>query len=164
MASVRKQQRTLLLVLLGACAVMAAAIFFIRSNDAPQAQAGIDKSSITRITITQASGDTIVVERQGEQWQITQPTNQAANSNRIDPLLSVAAIKPSYPSSEVNREAAGLTQPIASIAFNGQVFNIGKADVSDKRRYAEHDGHVYFFPDWIAPLIDSGMQGLAAEP
>jgi len=159
MASARKQQRNLLIALLLACAAMAAAMMFIQSSDTPRAATGLDKDSINRITITQASGDSVVVERQGEQWQITQPTKMAANSNRIDPLLSIATIKPSYPSAEVNREAAGLTSPIASITFNDTVFTIGKPDVSDKRRYAESNDHVYFFPDWVAPLIDSGVQG-----
>ena len=164
MASVRKQQRTLLITLIAACAAMAAAIAYIQSSDTKQTLTGLDKHSINRISITQSNGQLILIERQDDQWQITKPGNQAANGNRIEPLLSIAGIAPSYAATDVNREAAGLVTPIASIMFNNKQFAIGELDVSGKRRYAESDGQVYFFPEWIAPFIDGGTSAFAAEP
>ncbi len=163
MANVRKQQRTLLLALLAACALMAAAMIFIQSGNKQQTLTGLDNASISRISITQSNGQTVLIELQGDQWQITEPKEQAANENRIEPLLSIASIVPSYPSSEVDLKAAGLATPIASITFNNKRFDIGELDVSGKRRYAQSDSQVYFFPEWIAPFIDGGVSALAAE-
>ena len=164
MANVRKQQRTLLIALLAACAVMAAAIAYIQQNDTQKTLPGLNSDSIDRISIIQSNGQSIVLERQDDQWQITEPKKHAANGNRVDPLLSIASIAPSYPSNEVDLRAAGLETPNASITFNNKRFDIGGLDVSGKRRYAQSDGQVYFFPEWIAPFIDGGVSALAAEP
>ena len=164
MANIRKQQRTFLIALLAACVAMAALIAYIQTSDTQQTLTGLDSDSINRISITQSNGQSIRLERQDDQWQITEPNKQAANGNRIDPLLSIASIAPAYASGEVDRKAAGLETPIASITFNNKRFDIGELDVSGKRRYAESDGQVYFFPEWIAPFIDGGTSALAAEP
>ncbi len=164
MANVRRQQRTLLIALLAACAAMAAAIAYIQIGDTQATLTGLDSNSINRISITQSNGDTIQLELQDDQWQITEPKEQAANGNRIDPLLSIAAIAPAYTSDEVDRKAAGLETPIAHITFNNKQFAVGDLDVSGKRRYAESEGQVYFFPEWIAPLIEGGTNALAATP
>jgi len=164
MASVKKNQQTLLIVLLTACAAMAATIFYIQAGDKQQVLTGLDSASIDSINITQSSGQAFALKRLNDQWQITEPEQQAANENRIEPLLSIATIAPSYPSSEVDLRAAGLDTPVASITFNQKRFDIGELDVSGKRRYALSDGQVYFFPEWIAPLIEGGVQALAATP
>ena len=164
MASVRKQQQTLVLALLVACAVMVAAFVYIKASDNQQTLTGLDSASINRISITQSNGQVVRLELQDDQWQITEPNKQAANKNRIEPLLSIASIAPSYPSSEVDLSAAGLESPMASITYNKKQFDIGELDVSGKRRYAQSDGQVYFFPEWIAPFIDGGVSALAAEP
>ncbi|MEE9332914.1 MAG: hypothetical protein V3U65_02380 [Granulosicoccaceae bacterium] len=164
MANVRKHQRVWLIALLAACAILAATIAYIQTSDTQQILTGIDSDSINHISITQSNGQSILLERRDDQWQITKPTLQAANNNRIDPLLSIASIAPAYPSAEVDRKAAGLETPVASITFSNKRFDIGELDVSGKRRYAESDGQVYFFPEWIAPFIDGGVSALAAEP
>lgn len=164
MANVRKQQRTLLIALLAACAVMTAAIAYIQLSDTQATLTGLDSNLINRISITQANGDVIQLELQDEQWHITEPKQQTANGNRIDPLLSIASISAAYASDEVDRKAAGLETPIAHITFNNKQFAVGDLDVSGKRRYAESDGQVYFFPEWIAPFIEGGTSALAAEP
>jgi len=164
MANVRKQQRTLLIALLAACVAMAVLIAYIQTSDTQQTPTGLDSNSIDHISITQSNGHVIQLERHDDQWQITEPNQQAANGNRVDPLLSIASIAPAYASGEVDRKAAGLETPIAHITFNNKRFKIGELDVSGKRRYAESDGQVYFFPEWIEPLIEGGTSALAAEP
>jgi hypothetical protein len=163
MASKRKQQQVLLLILLVACIGLSIAIIVIQSSDQEHVVTGLDKDSVSQIKITRSNGESVSLALQNKQWQITHPKAQLANTNRVEPLLSIAAIAPSYTSDEVDRTAAGLTTPIATILFNDKHFDIGELDVSGKRRYAESDGQVYFFPEWIAPLIDGGVNAFATD-
>ncbi len=163
MASKRKQQQILLLVLLAACIGLSLVIIAIQSKEKQLAVTGLNKDGITHIKISRQNNESVVLALKEGVWQITHPQIQAANFNRVEPLLTVASIAPSYNSDEVDREAAGLKSPMASIEFNQKRFEIGELDVSGKRRYAESDGHVYFFPDWIVPLIDGGVSAFAQD-
>ncbi len=155
MTGTRKNNR-LLIFLIAASLAMAFAMFMLTHQDKQQLTTGMDTDGITRIAISNSEGVVVRLEKQSELWQVVEPETATANMSAVEPLLSVAGIPPAYESHEVNRDAAGIAQAQTTITFNDKQFLIGELDVSEKRRYVESDGMIYFFPEWIKPLIDGG--------
>ncbi|MFT6642294.1 MAG: hypothetical protein ACJAUZ_003299, partial [Flavobacteriaceae bacterium] len=55
----------------------------------------------------------------------------------------------------------GLINPLATVIANKQQIDIGKTDLSGRRRYVRRSERVEFIPEWILPLLDGGLSALS---
>lgn len=156
--SARRTQLTWLLVcvFLLLAGVIAWMEFGSQSSSSHSAQA------INRIVVTRAGHDPLELVRTENDWQITKPYLIKANTQRVEPLLSVGAASfEGYATSEVDMQAAGLEAPRASLTFNKRKFSLGTADASGERRYALVDEQVGFVPEWVWSLLHGGVTAFA---
>lgn len=96
------------------------------------------------------------------QWQLTAPCIAIANNQRVDAfeqLLQPAAH--GYAAAEVDLEAAGLRNPLATVVINGDAIEIGATDLTGERRYIQRNSRVEFAPEWILSLIQGGTSAFA---
>ena len=106
----------------------------------------------------------IVLSKAGTGWNIDEPCTAAANFQRLEPLLG--ALQPGalqYAADEVDREAAGLLTPEATVYIDDVEYRIGSTDLQGERRYVQHDEVVEFAPEWVLSLINGGLTAFA-EP
>ena len=124
------------------------------------------------------SGGTIVVERQGSGWQITQPVSTRANKNAIESLLnSVTLAHASRTLTATGDELSefGLKSPAVTLSFHlnsGETrqLEIGSPDFSGASAYARVDGskQVILVPNsllqdgtkTVAQLRDNSVLGI----
>lgn len=126
-------------------------------NAGDQATASIDS-----IVITRKGHDDISLVRDASMWRMTAPFSLRANALRIEPLLNLGQSPFSgYALSEVDLPATGLSQPEASISFDGRTFLLGNTDVDDERRYTMVDEQVGFVPAWVWSLVHGGVTAFA---
>lgn len=114
------------------------------------------------ITIQRNGHDDIALTLTIDGWHMTAPYALKANTQRIDPLLSLGSANfDGYEKSEVDLAATGLNQPGASLTIGQREFLFGDADVSDERRYALVDNKVSFVPSWVWSLVHGGVTAFA---
>jgi len=117
---------------------------------------------INNIVISRKGHVDITLVRDDSRWQLTTPYKLRANTQRIDPLLGLSqAPFHGYSQSEVDLPATGLTQPGASVTFDGRTFVFGETDASGERRYAMVDDTVGFVPVWVWSLVHGGVTAFA---
>ena len=120
---------------------------------APQTQADIGS-----IIIKRDGHADITLVKTGSVWNMTTPYELVANSQRINPLLSLGtAIFDGYDKTEVDMSAAGLDTPAASITIGTREFLLGANDVDGERRYTLIDDKVSFVPGWVWSLVHGGV-------
>lgn len=104
----------------------------------------------------------IVFNRSNEQWQITSPCALPVNNQRLEPLLDALANHGDlYAADSVDRLAAGLESPQATLVINGQETAIGEKDISGEYRYLQYGATVTLVPEWVLSLVNSGLTGVA---
>lgn len=99
--------------------------------------------------------------RQGH-WFINEPCELPVNEQRLQPLLE--ALKPSahsYDSREVDLQAAGLIEPLATLQLDARTLRLGDSDLSGERRYLQRGDRVEFVPEWTLSMINGGLSALA---
>lgn len=105
----------------------------------------------------------IKIRANDEQWLIHEPCTIVVNQKRLQPLLSIVTPAAfSYDAANVDLDAAGLINPLATIMTNNQRIDIGNTDLSGERRYIKRGERVEFIPEWILPLLDGGLSALSA--
>jgi len=96
------------------------------------------------------------------QWLIREPCELTANTQRLEPLLG--ALRPaqlSYEPNDVDLDAAGLTEPLATVFLNDTRIDIGKTDLNGNRRYIKRNNQIEFAPEWILSLLNGGLSAMA---
>lgn len=105
----------------------------------------------------------LVLDKQtNDLWHITAPCEMPVNNQRLLPFLD--ALSPaahSYPSSEVDLEAAGLITPEALIFLNEQRLALGGTDLTGERRYLQRGDRVEFVPEWLLSMVNGGLSAIA---
>lgn len=107
--------------------------------------------------IIQRNNEKLVFSKQENTWYMQEPLQGAANSQRLNPLLSLLTLPQShrYALADLDPQQLGLTPPQAQVSINQLQFNFGGNDVSGKRRYIQIDDGVYLIDDLLLPLINS---------
>ena len=123
----------------------------------------LDKqNSLRTLEIKRPGKADIKIRAIDDHWQIQEPCTIAVNQKRLQPLLSIvppAAF--SYAAAEVDLEAAGLINPLATVIVNNERIDIGNTDLSGERRYIKRGVRVEFIPEWILPLLNGGLSALS---
>lgn len=117
----------------------------------------------SRLQIQRPGHIELVMHKQAEnEWTLQEPCTLPVNAQRLTPLLN--ALRPSahtYNASEVDLQAAGLTQPLSTVLLDDTQVLIGNTDLKGERRYIMRDSNVQFAPEWILSLIDGGISAFA---
>jgi len=134
----------------------------------------LDPESVSRLRITRASGQEILLKHTTEGWQMRKPYRHPADPTRVSQLLAILGT-PSY--RELKAEAArldgyGLTRPIARLEANDQVLEIGGTEPLGQHRYLRLQGRVHLVDDVSVYLLlgqpafflDRRLLGDAAHP
>lgn len=143
-----------------------AIIFFIATrtshNDNRYEHRAESATRIHQIRIQRPDFADIVLDRTDDHWRISAPCHLPANTQRLAPLLGlVSPAAHGYAATEIDLDAAGLLQPLASITFDDQQIDIGSTDLSGERRYIRRGQRVEFVPEWILSLTNGGLSALA---
>ena len=150
---------TLLLLLTGIATVLWSESKQRHAQSSQQRQL---QNNLQSLVIQRPGKTDISLFAKGDIWQIHEPCVLNTNPNRLQPLLSIATPAAfSYDATEVDLDAAGLLQPLATVIANDHRIDIGSADLSGERRYAKRADRVEFVPEWILPLLDGGLSALA---
>ncbi|MDB4222449.1 DUF4340 domain-containing protein [Granulosicoccus sp.] len=123
----------------------------------------LDKQNSLRTLVIKRPGKAnIKIRANDDKWLIHEPCTVAVNQTRLQPLLSIvppAAF--SYAAAQVDLEAAGLINPLATVIVNDVRIDIGNTDLSGERRYIKRGERVEFIPEWILPLLNGGLSALS---
>lgn len=123
-----------------------------------------DAGTASRILIARPARPDLVLERHASAWAITAPCRISADIDRITPLLAALSTSPlTYRAREVDRDAAGLVEPLAVITIDDDVIELGGTDLAGERRYAQRGDTVALVPEWVLSLADGGLSALAVR-
>jgi hypothetical protein len=128
-----------------------------------------------QVTTTQATLETINsirIQRPGfaeiqliladDLWLFEEPCDLTVNKQRLEPLLgALLPTNHSYAAQDVDLNAAGLSEPLATVFLNDTRIHIGDLDLNGNRRYIQRNNQVEFAPEWILSLINGGLSALA---
>jgi len=116
----------------------------------------------TRIAIHRTGSDTIKMVKTLDTWSVQSPCSVLANQQRVETLLSaLAAGSFQYNAAEVDRAAAGLITPLASVFINDIEHRIGNTDLSEQKRYVQRGDVIELIPEWVLSLISGGVTAMA---
>jgi len=117
--------------------------------------------AIQRVRLLRPKQPEIVLEKKGEDWQLTAPRGARANNFRVNELLRLAAtrITTRFPAAPADLGKYGLDQPLATLFLNDAEIRFGGMHPLDNQLYVLHDGQVQLIPTSVfravsAPLSD----------
>ncbi len=124
--------------------------------------------SISNIVISRQNSSVTIsrqdVDKNNNQWEITQPVTVAANNFRIKSLLKImnAPIHSQYSIDKIDLNEIGLQNPTTSIQFDQTTIHFGITNPATNLRYIQVDNTVYTIEDVYYPLINSHFSTLVA--
>lgn len=163
MSSHSAKRQQLVWVLAGIFVLLVGSIVWMETDHTPKATQNL--SSLDNIIIKRAGHEDIELVRNTDdnaQWHMSKPHALTANSQRIEPLLTLGAAKlDGYETSDVDMQATGLDNPGASFTIGDRTFLLGQTDIDGERRYALVDNQVTLLPEWVWSLIHGGVTAFA---
>jgi uncharacterized protein DUF4340 len=118
----------------------------------------IDVHTINNIQLKRENRDDIKLHRQDANWKIVQPINAAANTTRINLLLSLLGTSSHSQldhASDETLKQLGLNPIKLSLQLNEHLFIFGDREPLNKYRYVLHQNTVYLLDDTITPLLNA---------
>jgi uncharacterized protein DUF4340 len=118
----------------------------------------IDIHTINSIQLKRENRDNIKLHKQDANWKIVQPINAAANTTRINLLLSLLGSSSHSQLDHVSDEILkqlGLNPIKLSLQLNEHLFIFGDREPLNKHRYVLHQNTVYLLDDTITPLLSA---------
>lgn len=122
----------------------------------PPATLGVfDAGSIERIEIARADADRVVIEKSGDQWQLTAPLRVPADKFLVDSLLGLATatVHARFAADTVELAQFMLDRPRIIARFDEREISFGETDALSGRRYILSDDIVYLIDDTVFRLI-----------
>lgn len=159
-----RRERRLALGLGIALAILLAGIALILRHDARPTDGSVPARSadVSHLTIERPGRPDIALERIAGDWRVTSPCALDADDGRVTPLLeALADTTLSYPAGEVDLEAAGLLEPLATVRLDELSVKLGATDLGGERRYAQRGRTVMLVPEWTLSLANGGLSALA---
>lgn len=164
MTSHAAKRKQLVWILASVFILLIACIIWLERDRQPKpAQYAQD---INDITISRNGHDDIKLVRSetdnAVHWLMSEPYALTANSQRIEPLLTLGSARlDGYTTDEVDMSATGLENPGASFSVGSRTFLLGNTDLDGERRYALVDGQVTLLPEWVWSLVHGGVSAFA---
>jgi len=147
--------------------VIAALFWFSQQATTPEDASNsfqhIDVHAINDIQLKRENSDDIQLLKQDINWHIVQPINAAANTTRVNLLLSLLD-SPSHsqlihPNDET-LEQLGLKPRKLSLQLNEHLFIFGDREPLNKHRYVLYQNTVYLMDDNITALLSANANSL----
>lgn len=108
-----------------------------------------------KIIISQQDTTMMVLEKQSDQWLLTEPVIAPLNTERVNVLLeSNQQTKRSYATADLPIEQLFLN-PV-TVEIDGHSFQLGIIEPVSKQRYVLANDRVYLQADHVMPMIRSG--------
>lgn len=120
-------------------------------------------SSINQITIEQAHRTPIIITKQHQQWQLTQPVQAKANPTRIKLLLSLLSQpigKQHAVNAQTNLSSFGIAQDSLQLQLNDHQFTFGNLEPISQKRYLLYQNQLFLVEDTVAPLLNTTATNL----
>lgn len=156
MSTLSTKRSWLSAILAGIFVLLLGVIGWMEFGHSPPTQ--VAKDDIKSISIRRSGHADIDMVRTGTLWKMTTPYALSANTQRIDPLLSLGTANfDGYDKTEVDLPATGLSTPAASITIGSREFLLGEPHADGQRRYTLVDDKVSFVPDWVWSLVHGGV-------
>lgn len=130
-----------------------------REQPAPQQSPTLSTLAIEVVELIQIERDGKVnlrLERQQNQWVLTEPFNARANPTRINLLLSLlkAPVHGKFqPMDQAALNQFGLGQPDVILSMNNERFAFGGVESISENRYVLHQGMIFLVQDDVTPLL-----------
>ena len=118
----------------------------------------IGTNRINKIIISQSKRDDIVLAKQAEQWQLTQPIQVIANPTRINLLLSLLSMHTRRQQpvlDQKNLDQFGFDDNSTRLQLGEQLFTFGNVEPISQQRYILHNKVIYLIEDTINPLLNT---------
>jgi len=136
-----------------------------------------EQASITAEQLTQLSADDItririrhqqrelMLSKENDHWHMLQPIDVAANSFRIDTLLTMlnTVSHASYPAAGLEQDKYGLSGASTTISFNDVTIEFGIVNPINNTRYVRIGERVHLIDDHFYPLLSSQTGTLVAR-
>lgn len=140
------------LALLGTVAALAL-VAWLEPGHKPPAEppklTDLTPKQVHKIRIERREGKTVVLQRQGETWQMIEPVAAPANSFRIDSMLRVTENKSlgHNPVAGLDLAKYGLDKPVVRLFLDDTEIDFGDSTPLDNRRYVRIGNTVHLIKD-----------------
>jgi len=115
-------------------------------------------NSIDKIIISQSNRQDIVLVKQTDIWQLSQPIQARANPMRVKLLLSLLTShtdRQQAISDQKNLEQFGFINTSTRLQLGDQTFIFGNIESISQQRYVLHNQIVYLADDTISPMLNT---------
>ena len=117
--------------------------------------------AIQRVRLVRPKQPEIVLQKSGDDWQLTAPRTARANGFRVNELarLATTRVGTRFPAAPAELGKYGLDTPLATLFLNDAEIRFGGMHPLDNQLYVLHDGQVQLIPASVfravsAPLTD----------
>lgn len=143
-----------LLLLVGVAGLAAYALWGRKGEDPPgHAIAAIKAAEIKRVVIEPRSGKGMVLERQGEDWFLTQPLQARADRGQVDRLLDLLSAKSREKLTAADLQRFELDAPELKVSFDGHSVAFGTTNPLSQDQYVLSGDGVYLLPAYYRSLV-----------
>ena len=125
----------------------------------------LSADSISRITVERAGRDTLVFEKRGSDWHITQPLSLRANDFKVTSLARAAqaASYARFAQAGHDLKQFDLDAPKLKLTLNGQVIEFGSVNPLDNRRYVRVADTVHLIGDEVYARLNGEAAGFVSS-
>lgn len=161
--------RTLLNLALGVIALGLGALVWLRpglERDAgTQPLTTLDPQAVTAIELARDAAGPLAFRRQADGWVIAAEPAIPADSFQVHTVLALleAGTVRSYPATDLDLAALGLTPPQASVHFDGLTLDLGTTEAIEGLRYVRQGDTVYLVEDRYQHLLNAGLASFASR-
>lgn len=162
----RSRQRVWLNVGLGVTlAGLGAGVYFAQEKpEPPKRLTPLTPSSVLHITLHHPDKPDIVLEKQGNAWQLTAPVDSETDPFQVEGILSLAQqeFSAQYPAAEMTLSEIGLDPPQYTVTLNDTRLEMGDTDPLLYRRYVKVGEQVLLTTDPPSTGLDADYSDLVS--
>lgn len=151
------------LVLAAVALVLLALELWPRANGEARLTA-LPAEEIGAVRVERGQRLTLALERRGDAWWLTHPSESPARPERVEQLLAItrAPVNRSF-SPERPLAEYGLAPPLAVLQVDGLRIGFGARDNAQRQRYALLDGRVQLVDDLYFKLLTMPVRHFMAD-
>ncbi len=144
-------------------AVLAALVVLPARFDAPARLTQLPADAIGHIRLERRDGDTLVFQRRGGHWYMTEPTPGRADPEKLAEIARMAEVPTArcFPADTTRSAEWGLAPPSVRVRLNAATLEMGSNEPIRGRRYVRRDATVCLIDDRFHHLLTASAQNLA---
>jgi hypothetical protein len=143
-----------LLLLIGVAGLAAYAIWGRKAEDpAAHPIATLPSAQVDRIAIELRSGTAMRLEKQGEDWYLTQPLRARADRTQVDRVLDLLGARSEEKLAAVDLQRFDLDAPAIKVSFNDHAIAFGTTNPLTHDQYVLSGDGVYLLSGYFAGAV-----------